>query len=138
MRGEDCVHKGAIPAAVLITGYLAFELFTLQKAAHRMEPRYLFEQYVAAGRATELCGQPSQAQLERFEHNRRFARTRAASDLRERDGTLTDAEVDAQLETMIVETRGAVDELAAQVGCDDLQLKTLLKRFEIRARRFIG
>jgi hypothetical protein len=132
------VKKGLVPAAVIIIAFLAFEAWTLHKAAYRMEPLYLFEVFVAAGRADALCGEPEPARRERFAHNRGYARDRAARELRKQDPAITDSEIDRRLAALVAGREDQVDALVAAKGCDDDEVRALLKRFEIRSRRAIG
>jgi hypothetical protein len=131
--------KGALwPLLILGGGYVLVEGFLLHKAAHRLEPMYLYEQYVAAGEAMARCGDSDAERLAIFVHNRAAARDRVARELADSEPAPASAGIDSRLQRRSDALRAETAALVGRVGCDHAEVKTLLKRFEIRSRRRIG
>jgi hypothetical protein len=132
------VKSGLIPIVVLIGGYLAFEAHVLNKAAYRLEPLYLYDQFVIAGEAAVRCGDPPAAELDQFTRNLKATERRTLAALREsRPDTADDAlaaELAARRATRVAETSAEIERL----GCDAPETRAMLKRYEIRAARRLG
>jgi hypothetical protein len=132
------VKSGIIPVVILIGGYLAFEAHLMHKAAYRLEPLYLYDQFVIAGEAVARCGDPPAAELDQFIRNLQATERRTLAALRE---SRPDTPDDALAAELAERRAGREAETAAEIerlGCDAPETRAMLKRYEIRAARRLG
>jgi hypothetical protein len=123
---------------LIVVGYVVFEGYALTKISYRAEPLYIFDQFLSANHAVRTCGAPEEAQLQQFERNLRSVTNRAAKELRELHPDTSAEEIEQMISARDEERRREVDAIVRAGGCSDPQMKTLLKRFEIRARLRVG
>lgn len=127
-----------IPAILIIGGLLAFEAHTWRKAAYRMEPLHMYDQFVIVGEAAERCGDPTPELREQFARNLEARERRTLEALVEERPDTTEAALVAELaERRAERERETVAEIE-QYGCDSTEIRMLLKRYEIRATRRLG
>jgi hypothetical protein len=127
-----------IPFLLIVLGYVSFELFALQKTKHRVDPIYIFDQFLAANHAVMKCGRPEDGQLEQFRRNLKSVAARAAKALHERNPEKSTEQIDRMIKLRDDEREQEVDAIIEAQGCSDPHINTLLKRFEIRARLRVG
>jgi hypothetical protein len=130
--------KAPILLLLVLAGYIGFELYALHRTSYRVEPAYIFDQFLSAHHAAVECGQPHPKQLEQFRRNLRSVAGRAAKDLQEKYPEKSAADIEAMIDQRSRQREGEVDAIIEAGGCADPQIKTLLKRFEIRARLRVG
>ncbi len=128
-------RKSIAPFALLIAigGLAAIELYTWSKAKHRMEPIYIFDQFALAHHTVNRCGTPEPGQRQRFLRNLELTTVRTIKLLLGRNADQSAEQVAEMLEARDAAREQEVEALIAAGGCTDPQIKTYLKRFEIRA-----
>lgn len=117
---------------LVVVVYLGFELFGLHKARDRMEPGYVFNEFVGARHAVALCADGERRNAD-FERNFNAVTERAIRALAESslDSTIEQATARVSLQQKTRESE--VDALVAAEGCDGEQVWRLLKLYEIRS-----
>lgn len=118
----------------IVLAYLAFEVHVVSRNAYRTEPAFIFGEFITASRAVSRCGPLKPVDEERFEANYRYAKWRAASALAEASSAEPAVAVEARLRAQESEGRRQVDEQVAELGCEDIELFKLRKRYENLAR----
>lgn len=119
---------------VIVLGYLAFEVHVVSRNAYRTEPVFIFGEFITASQAIRRCGPLKPVDVEQFETNYRYARWRASNAISEDRPAESPAAVEATLEAREAEGRQRVDALVADLGCEDIELRKLRKRYENFAR----
>lgn len=132
------MNKGAVLALVGLIGYLGFELYAVRKNGYRMEPTYIFSQYVAAGRAVALCGAPEGADTARFARNLDNVRRRAQMALKKTNPEFAPPEIEQELERLTATSVSAVDDVVRSDGCQGREIWKQRRRYEIYARTNTG
>jgi hypothetical protein len=130
--------KAPILLLLVLAGYIGFELYALHRTSYRIEPAYIFDQFLSAHHAVVKCGNPGPGQLEQFRRNLRSVAGRAAEALRGEYPEQSLADIEAMINERSRQREREVDAIIEAGGCADPQIKTLLKRFEIRARLRVG
>ena len=112
---------------VIIVGYFALEVYVASRNAYRMEPGHIFGEYVTAARAVDVCGPLKPIDSAKFDANYRYTRRRAvAAGVADRSPESAEAAVKAQEDA----GRQQVERLIEDLGCDDVALFQLRKRYE--------
>ena len=114
---------------LVVVVYLGFELFGLHKARDRMEPGYVFNEFVGARRAAEACG-VKDSQKAAFERNFVAVKARALDALLAAE---PDTDAAALLATREQAREAEVDALIAAQSCGGKEVWRLLKLHEIRS-----
>jgi hypothetical protein len=127
-----------LPFIALVVGYIAFELYAVQKTKYRIDPVYIFDQFLSAHYAVRKCGNPENGQLQQFLRNLESVTARAANKLHERHPEKSTQEIDRMIAAQRTSREQEVEAIVKANGCSDPQITTLLKRFEIRARLRVG
>jgi hypothetical protein len=127
-----------ILVVLVVAGYVGFELFALQRTKYRTEPLYIFDQFLLAHHAVTKCGSPGEGRLAQFRRNLRSVAARAARELAESNPESSPEQIERMIDARDAEREREVDAIVQAKGCEDPQIKTLLKRFEIRARLRVG
>jgi hypothetical protein len=127
-----------LPAVLIIGGLLAFEAHTWRKAAYRMEPLYMYDQFVTAGVAARRCGDYPAELREQFARNLRAREDRTLAALAEERPHTSADEIAAEIAARRAEGEREVAAEIERNGCDSSEIRTLLKRYEIRASRRLG
>ena len=114
---------------LVVVVYLGFELFGLHKARDRMEPGYVFNEFVGARRAAEACG-VKDSQKAAFVRNFVAVKARALDALLAAE---PDTDAAALLATREQAREAEVDALIAAQSCGGKEVWRLLKLHEIRS-----
>lgn len=130
------MNKGGLLAAIIVVGYIGFELYTVQKARYRMEAPYIFNQYVEANVAVVTCRQAKGQQYEKFLDNFERVRGRAIKEL---GAEAADASgIEQSLLKRVRDTERATNAVIDEKGCDDIEVWKMLRRFENFAKYNLG
>lgn len=129
---------GLLPAIVIIGGYLAFEAHVMNKASHRLEPLYLYDQFVIAGEAATRCAESPPAQQEQFARNLAATERRTLAALSKAQPEIPEATLVADLAERRAAREAETAAEIARLGCDAPETRAMLKRYEIRAARRLG
>lgn len=132
------MNKGGLLAAVIVVGYLGFEVYTVQKARHRMEAPYIFSQFVVANSAVVTCRQAKGAQYEKFLANFERVRARAIKELGEAHPDADAQDIDRMLRKRVRDNELAASNLINEKGCDDIEVWKKLRQFENFAKLNLG
>lgn len=117
---------------LIVVVYLGFELFGLHKARNRMEPGYVFNEFVGARRAVALCPDEARETAD-FERNFKAVTERAISALAESSPDSTIELITSQVNSQRKTRESEVAALVAAEGCDSKTVWRLLKLYEIRS-----
>jgi hypothetical protein len=128
----------SILVILVVAGYIGFELFALQRTKYRTEPLYIFDQFLLAHHAVTKCGSPEAGRLVQFRRNLRSVAARAARELAESSPESSPEQIEQMISARNAEREREVEAIVRAQGCDGPEIKTLLKRFEIRARLRVG
>jgi hypothetical protein len=128
------MNKGSILFIVIVAVYVGFEAFTISKVAHRAEPLYIFERFAAFDRAMSRCGETDADTQQRFTRNRAAVRVRAELELAEQRPENSLEQIHARLDEAAAAQVSEVDALIDELGCDDTELRMLVRGYENRAR----
>lgn len=115
---------------VIALVYFGFEIVVASRNGYRMEPEYVFGEFVSAAEAVSRCGTLKPVDAEKFNANFSYARRRAvAASIEKQPGEPAEAAeaVIAARESAVIEE---VDNLVSELGCDDVELFGLRKRYE--------
>ncbi|MEM7027470.1 MAG: hypothetical protein AAF410_04510 [Pseudomonadota bacterium] len=128
------INGGMILAVIAVVGYLGFELYAVHKVGYRMEAPYIYQQYIAANHAFELCGEIKPQAHSRFLKNLNIVQQRAQRELKE----LNPDEAIFAIDQMITESGDVqiqlVDSIINEKGCQDKEVWKYLRRFEIYSK----
>lgn len=128
------MKPGALIAGVVVVGYIAFEVYALYHNRDRADPVNIYDQFITARHAVARCGDPPADQLDRFSENLHAVTIRATRTLKERNPQASSDEIDDMVAAISEQRAQEIDALVAAQGCSAPQIKTNLKRFEIKAR----
>lgn len=120
--------------AVIAVGYFALEVFVASRNAYRMEPEFIFGEFVAAAHAVSLCGTLKTAESERFDANYSYARRRAVDAVGQARTAESPAAIEAFVRSRETDGRREIDGLVENLGCGDIEVFKLRKRYENLAR----
>ena len=120
---------GVLVFVLLMVGFFGMEMYAAKRNSYRMQPDYIYAQFVGAAHAVDLCAVDTSENRVRFDRNRDYARQRAAAMLAENAG----ADATAQLTALEATTRDEAAALLAEKGCDDMAAWRLLKRYDLLA-----
>ena len=132
------MNKGTILAIIVLAGYIGFEVYAINKVSYRMEGLYIFDQYVSAQRAFSVCNKPEGKKYEKFLRNLAAVRRRALKELAEEQPEVSADEIQHLAALRETENQNKVDTIINAKGCEDKEVWTLLKRFEIYAKLNVG
>jgi hypothetical protein len=124
------MKAGNLLFIAIVVGYLAFEVYVVGRNSYRTEPAYIFGEYVKAARAVESCGPLKAVDSSRFDNNYRYSKRKAVLAFIEGENAMEEA---AALQTVTEQEatgRREVDALVGELGCDDIELFKLRKRYE--------
>ncbi len=124
------MKSGVVLAALVVIGFTVFELYAATRNGYRMEPAFVFGEFVEARQAAERCG-VLKADPARFEHNFAWARFRAGVDHVER---AADGAAETWLTTEQNTRAKRVDEAVDELGCKDPAVRKFLLRYRNLAR----
>lgn len=122
--GKAGIGFGTVLFVLIAAGYFGLEMYAASRNAYRMEPGFIYGQYLEAARAVELCSPDAAGDYPRFSGNFDYARRRAAA--------LTDS---AALQQQEQKLRSEISELVKTLGCADIEIFKLRKRYENLARQ---
>jgi hypothetical protein len=111
----------------IIVGYFALEVYVASRNTYRMQPDHIFGEFVSASRAVEVCGPLKPVDRAKFDANYRYARRRAV------ESSAANGAADPATEGVQEQEdagRQQVDQLIDDLGCDDIALFKLRKRYE--------
>ena len=128
------MNIGTIIAVVVVIGYIAFEVSTLYQLRHRMEPLYVFDEFVTADRATAKCGAPGPEERDDFLRNFAVVERNALADLAETSPNDSTEAHSAMLEQLRNDRIQEVDLFIEENGCQDQMAWRWVKLHEVRAR----
>lgn len=128
------MKSGVVLAAIAVIGFLAFELYAATRNGYRMEPAFVFGEFVEARRGSQRCAAPTNEQQEQFDHNYAWARYRAGNDRAEADPAPSRTEIDAWLASREAELVAAVDARVDELDCKHPDVRKLVLRFRNLAR----
>ncbi len=120
--------------AVFVIGYFALEIVVASRNAYRMEPEFIFGEFVAASQAVTLCGTLKPAEAGRFDANFSYAKRRAIDAAGQARTTESTAAIEAFVRSQEADGRREVDGLVDRLGCEDIEVFKLRKRYENFAR----
>lgn len=129
--GRPVKHLPLAAAGLIVAAYLGFELYALKRLGYRTEPLYIHDQFVAANRAAERCGDPPPQQWQRFLNNIAFSRRQALAELAAEPGIQDPA---GELAAREAAKAASIDALIDAEGCDAGVAWQLVKLHEIKAR----
>ncbi len=132
------MKKEAFFGLLVVAGYIALEGYAAKRAAHRMEPLFIFDQFIRSDRAVEVCGGHHQETLSRFERNLEGVRRHAVRDLAKSHPEASAQTLEAMAQTRAEEKRAEVDAEIAAEGCDGTSLFAHRKRFGIWANKRVN
>ncbi len=115
---------------VIALGYFGFEIVVASRNAYRMEPEYVFGEFVSAAQAVSQCGPLKQVDAEKFNANYRYARRRAVTAGVEKRPDEPVAASEAAVQAQEAAGRDEVEKLVEELGCGDVELFGLRKRYE--------
>ncbi len=127
------MKTGNILFVLIVLGYFALEAYVASRVAYRMEPDYIFSEYVTAARAVELCGSLKPVDAENFQANYNYVKQRAI-DAEEQPTESSESTGPSSLEQEAAGRR-EVEALVDELGCKDIELFKLRKRYENLARQ---
>lgn len=130
--------KAPILFILFVAAYLLVEMYTLEKAKHRLEPLYILDQFLLANHAVDKCGNPSEQQMQRFRRNLEAVIRRTQKKLAESNPDKSAAQIKQIIDARKKAREQEVEAIIEQGDCTDPRMRTLLKRFEIRARLRVG
>lgn len=119
---------------VIVMGYFALEIFVVSRNAYRMEPAFIFGEFVGASHAVSLCGTLKPAESDRFDANYSYARRRAIDATAQDRAADSPETIEALVRSLEADGRREVDGLVEKLGCADIELFKLRKRYENLAR----
>ena len=115
---------------VIALGYFGFELLVASRNGYRMEPEFVFGEFVGAAQAIDQCGPLKPVDAEKFNANFRYARRRAVDAVAEKQPGEPAAASEAAVQAQEAAGRKEVEKLVEALGCDDVELFGLRKRYE--------
>lgn len=132
------MKKEALVGILVVAGYVGLEGYAASRAAHRMEPLFIFDQFIRADRAVEVCGGHDETTRERFARNLEVVRRNAERDLADAHPKADPGDAEAMAKARANEKRAEVDAEIDAEGCDGKAVWTHRKRFEIWSRKNLG
>ncbi|MEO0574006.1 MAG: hypothetical protein AAF004_00995 [Pseudomonadota bacterium] len=132
------MNKGALFGGVILIGYLAFEVYTINQARYQMEGPYIFGQFVSANYAYTTCRSPNELQSERFARNFTAIRARAVRELSQAHPDANDQDIHRMLEERAAQSTLTAGDIIRGKGCDDIEVWKLLRRFDNYTELNIG
>ena len=115
---------------IIALGYFGFEMVVASRNGYRMEPEYVFGEFVSAAQAISQCGPLKPVDAEKFNANYRYARRRAVAAVTEKQPGKPAAAIEATVQAQEAAGREEVRNLVDELGCDDVELFGLRKRYE--------
>jgi hypothetical protein len=128
------MHPGAIAALLLALSFTLFEIYTVKRSGHRMQPDYILDKYVASMHGTELCGEPSQQQRAAFDEKYIGVRRRAAKSIGKDHPDYNEQQIEAAVVALETAARDSAANMVQTSGCEAKDVRKLLRSFEMRAR----
>ncbi|MEM1154529.1 MAG: hypothetical protein AAGI44_10325 [Pseudomonadota bacterium] len=123
-----------IVAILFVGGYIAFELTAIHRNQYRLEPVFIFEEFVTADQAAQRCGDPDASERKDFLSNLAAVRANALEDLSVRnvedDDSSNNGELDALRDAKVMDVNAFID----ANGCDDPTVWRWVKLHEVRSR----
>jgi predicted HTH transcriptional regulator len=119
---------------LLVAGYVGFELYALQRNRYRMEPQFIFGNFVMAARAADVCGVPKRAAVDQFQRRYATARQRAIQAQAQANPKMSVADITARIGDQEETVSREIDALVGEQGCKGKAVWKLQKRFENLAR----
>ncbi|MEM8564508.1 MAG: hypothetical protein AAGF57_19870 [Pseudomonadota bacterium] len=128
------MRVSTIVAILFVGGYIAFELTAIHRNQYRLEPVFIFEEFVTADQAAQRCGEPDDNERQAFLSNYAVVRANALADLSvlgARDEELSNSdELDALYAAKVLEVNAFID----ANGCDDQTVWRWVKLHEVRSK----
>ncbi|MEM9152337.1 MAG: hypothetical protein AAGB19_18035 [Cyanobacteria bacterium P01_F01_bin.3] len=128
------MRVSTIIAILFVGGYIAFELTAIHRNQYRLEPVFIFQEFVTADQAVQRCGDPDVSERENFLNNLAAVRANALADISMRsledDDASNSNELAALRDAKIIE----VNEFIDVNGCDDQTVWRWVKLHEVRSR----
>lgn len=124
------MKASAIPFILIVVAYFGLEVYVASRNAYRMEPEFIFGQFVGASQAVGRCGPLKAVESAKFDANYRYARRRAASAIAEERASDAPAVIEGIVREQGTAGQREVDALTDELGCDDIELFKLRKRYE--------
>lgn len=119
---------------LVLVGYLAFEVYTINQARYQMEGSYIFSQFVTAARANDVCRHSKSLQHEQFLQNLQSIRQRAIRELSLANADANAQEIEQMISEQVINSQRNADEVINTKGCDDIEAWKLLRRFDNYAK----
>lgn len=130
--------RAALPFLLCFGAYIGLELFAARSVGYRFEATWILDQFAAEAEAVARCGGKEPDRLARFQRNYDVVVRRAQRELAELEEAGDAEAIAAEVEAQRRAREAEVAAIVAEAGCDDPQIRTLLKRFDIHARLNAG
>ncbi len=127
------MKSGTALAALAVIGYIGFEAYAVHKASYRTEPAYLHNMLVQAKSVVQACGSVEGRDLAGFDRTLARVTQKFKLEIAEQNPGKDNRAIDQTIAGKAADSQSAVMDTVARLGCEDLEIRKHLRRFDIYA-----